>query len=375
MRSLIILLAVAIGAVGCGPLPQPGPIVSGEPIQAYLIPHSSSGNVISFHVNRPAHVAIFRILPGQGTSLVYPTAGYGGINGQTFAGLRRVDTRSMFNRDHFMPRFASAGHDPEFYMLIASEQPLRTERIGAYGYGLRSALGLDFAPMSGYRAMERLASVMIADPAAQNWTTDFYVHWPEMLYSEPRSGLVRVTCGEMTVFVPAEVATAAYQQLCPKDAPEDEVPGDDQRVPDVVEPNRRPPVQVTERITSTQLREPRTFDDLRDAAESDRSGAVERRIARQQAAQARTNAPPAARTAPRARGTVPPRAPSSGGDRPATRERPAVDRDRAAPSSRPARSPSASPARGGSSTPAAAPSGGSSTSGERSRATTGSRPR
>ncbi len=376
MRSLVLLSAVAVAAAACGPLPEPGPVTSNQPIQAYLIPSQQMGqhgDRLTVHVNRPAHIAVFRIVPGRGTSLVYPSPGYGGINGRSFAGLHQIPMDRYWNRDQFLPSFASTGSHPEFFFLVASETPLRTERIGAYGYGLRSALGMDFAPVSGYRTMERLASVMIANPESQNWTTDFYVHWPEALHMQPRSGLVRVRCAESTFYVPAQFLEAAYQQLCPNGDPGVEVPVEDDQPPGVVEPNRRPPVEVTERIASTQLRDPGTFSELREAASSDRSDAVERRIARQQAEErARETIRPgsaSARTRPAAR-------PAAAGEaQPSTRARPTIDGSRPSGSSRPATRPSAAPSRGGSPAPAAAPASGGSSGGERSRPTIDNTPR
>src|SRR5690606_20843354 len=83
--------------------------------------------------------------------------------------------------------------------------------------------------------------------------------------------------------VPPQLLAAAYQQLCPQEAPSEQDPPEEEPgvdPPAVVEPNRRPPVEVTERIASNQLRDGEAWEGVRDAAEAGRVAEVERRIAR-----------------------------------------------------------------------------------------------
>ncbi|MEX2572467.1 MAG: hypothetical protein WD737_14300 [Gemmatimonadota bacterium] len=278
MRLALACIAAVATLAGCASLPSAGSGPS-RPLQAYLVPEAGSRAGLQFHVDRAAHVAIFRIVPGRGTSLVYPSPGYGSMDGRVFAGFRRVALDRSFNRDQFTPMLASAGYGPEYYFMIASERPLSAERFGAYGSGLRSAMGIHFATGSAYNAMERLVSLVVPDPMADGWATDFYVHWPETVRSRRTQQTVRIDCGGQTFFVPAYAAAMAYRQLCPTgEAPEDEMPSDSSST---VEAARRAPVAAAnDRIGSTQLSNPAEWDRVRRAAQGDdmvsgRRGAIE----------------------------------------------------------------------------------------------------
>ncbi len=47
-----------------------------QPLRAQITGPWANG--LSFHVNRPSYAALFEVVPGAGTSLVYPSPGWGG---------------------------------------------------------------------------------------------------------------------------------------------------------------------------------------------------------------------------------------------------------------------------------------------------------
>jgi hypothetical protein len=275
MRAAALgVVALAIGLGGCAALdPAPrGPSYGGAyaPLRAHIVPQMvSSSSRMNFHVNRPAHVAMFRIAPGQGTTMIFPSAGIGTASSRVFPGLHTVLPTRHWNPS---ASFSSSGlrRGPVFYFMIASEQPLRTAELGSYGHRLNTLLGVGFASYSAYGTMERLASLVVPDLASDSWTTDFYVEWPE-LDTSPRHGYVLVQCNGLSVYAPPHMARDVFEQLCRRgqqEPPQAEPvqPGDSTGV---VEPIRRPPVEIGERITSTQLSDP---DRLREMVEAVRRG-------------------------------------------------------------------------------------------------------
>src|SRR5690606_24208258 len=107
---------------------------------------------------------------------------------------------------------------PQFFFMIASEEPLDLERFGPVGNGLQSVLGVQFAAMNAYSTMERLAMAAVPNVESGNWTTDYYVYWPNTLYSTPRDNTVLVTCGGYSVYVPIDRVLEVQRALCSFDS-------------------------------------------------------------------------------------------------------------------------------------------------------------
>lgn len=267
MKSLVAgaCLAVSLGCASLGSIPA-----ETGPLRAHLLPHSTASGGMSFRVSRPAHVAVFRITPGGGTSLVYPW-GRTSMPRRVYSGFHTLD----FSRrnDPFM--LADHGYGsrfgPEFYFMIASEEPLRIEQFGPFGDNLRTMFGTSVA-FSAYSAMESLVSLSVPNVDSDSWTTDYYVHWPENDNPRGRPNLTQISCNGRVISVPAASATWAANQLCNRSpspdatppAPPEELPADS-----VVGPRRRPPVHPIDRITSSQLSAPEEWDQLRGAAEQE----------------------------------------------------------------------------------------------------------
>lgn len=288
MRSLLGCAGLLLALGGCAGLGAPanGPVVGSGPLRAYLLPQHGSSWDVRFHVNQPAHVAVFRITPGRGTSLVYPRAGVGFRHGRAFAGMHSVPLRRIANQQQYLPA-ALGAFGPEFYFLIASEEPLDLDRVGAYGFGLSNSLGSHFASSNAYSTMERIASVVVPDLEGGNWTTDFSVHWDDPMPLGNRRGgppMVQIRCNGAVYVVPVTQAVAARELLCGSDG-QPETPTVPTDSAGVVTPERRQPAPAADRIQSTQLRDPQSWERLGRAADQGRSiEAEQRRIAAEERA-------------------------------------------------------------------------------------------
>lgn len=267
-------------------------------LSAYIVPPEQGG--LRFHVNRPAYVAMFEIVPDGGTRLIYPTPGVGRMDGFVFSGRRISDTGGYWRGDGYSGGVyagrgsaASARLDrPRFLFLIASERPLEVDAFGAYGSGLRAALGHHYyASLNPYATMERIAEValptMIDDGT---WATDVYVYWPQVLRQYRAGRDVIVRCNGFTMFVAAEYAYQARQALC-RDPERDRVaqrprvtlPPANGDSAEIAQPGRREPLppadeETRRRLTSSrQLQQPQTQrpDERRTVEERVTAGAAE----------------------------------------------------------------------------------------------------
>ncbi|HET7321774.1 MAG TPA: hypothetical protein VFI96_04695 [Longimicrobiaceae bacterium] len=216
MRSALAALSLLfLGACYITHQPAVQPLPTRAPLEAHIVP-MGFGGPLHFYVNRSAYTALFSITPGAGVSLVAPYAGSGTMDGRVFAGLHSVYPR-VNNRNQYS--FASMGfggnYGPTYFFLIASERPLNLRQFGSYGFGLRSQLGLQFTSYDAYNTMEALAQRTLPVAADDGtWTTDMYVYWPDVIYSEPSQGLVLLQCGNYAVYVPAPYLNIVRAKLC-----------------------------------------------------------------------------------------------------------------------------------------------------------------
>lgn len=262
MRRMITTAALALLAGACG-LPQPGSAPYYAPLDAYIM---SPDRDLRFHVSRPAYVAMFEIMPGSHTQLIYPSRGQGRLDGYVYAGDRVFRGRGYWDRAEF--QFARRGArgavgSPRFLFLIASDYPLDLDQFGPGGYRMIDAMGhRSYAAYSPYDAMERLVDLMIPPMLDDDsWTADFYVHWPEVMDDRLAERQVLVRCNGYQVTVPLEYVNAVRRQLC---APvTDEAPAEEQDSAEIVRPGRRAPIPPAGRQgrggfvpTSRQLQEP-----------------------------------------------------------------------------------------------------------------------
>ncbi len=129
---------------------------------------------------------------------------------------------------------------------------------------------MQFASLNVYNSMESVVrTVLPGDADDGSWTSDMFVHWPQVLFESrtSRSGLVPLSCNGYSMYVPFEYLLAVRESLCPARSPtvEDGRPQvGDSAAPAVVEPRRREPLprrkaeDLRERIASSSQLDGRT---------------------------------------------------------------------------------------------------------------------
>jgi hypothetical protein len=176
MRRLAFVVALTSLLAGCASL-SPGTLAPASvdaPLEARIFPPFFGR--VSFTTNKPAYVALFEIVPGQGMSLVYPA--YGGqsrrvAEGTTWADLRFVPQRWMYSQTGF----GSSVGPSRYFFLVASEAPLNLRRLRGAS-GLRSYFGLTrFVASRPWDAMEELAFAVVPRIDEDRWVTDAWADW------------------------------------------------------------------------------------------------------------------------------------------------------------------------------------------------------
>jgi hypothetical protein len=170
----------------------------GRPLRARIV--NGSGQLM-VSTSRPAHVAIFEIIPGRGVGLLYPA--YRGERNYLYSGLNSIfltRTRSYYSYFQPAPLFARASREgPRYLYMIASDAPLRLgSYLGAPG-ALRRELGTTrFASHSPYALMDDLADLVLPYGAAGDWTDDVYAVWPDRTYGGDYRAeqWIRVQCAD-----------------------------------------------------------------------------------------------------------------------------------------------------------------------------------
>ncbi|MFW6201288.1 MAG: hypothetical protein ACOC8B_01805, partial [Gemmatimonadota bacterium] len=210
MRSLPVLCLLLAPLAGCAPLAGPadsGPYAT-RAMHAWLMPDRhmgfAAGAAYTAYTSHPAHVALFEVVPGRGTGLIYPSDGW--HEPRVSAGLHRIIDIVPSHRWAYQPtppiRPAAYTMGPRYLVLIASELPLRLEAIRETSYALRRALG--FQTFVGYRPYDTIEAILATVLPAQHpagWDVDIVPIWPQ-LHGLPRARLARVMCaGSGQVFM------------------------------------------------------------------------------------------------------------------------------------------------------------------------------
>lgn len=267
MRAILALLALAVPLAACslGSTPRSGPTPQ-APLRAWISPPGFSGpGGLQFYVNRPAHVALFEIVPGRGVGLMYPR--FGDANQTTYAGYNRARTGIGSFRWGYRSSFAgysgsgySRWTQPRYYFLVASDEPLRIDDTVASPTALRGILGINrFAAYNPYNTMEELTRRVVPPRGAGNYVTDLYVHWPEPPPARLASNapLRVIYCKDGGRIV---VRWDSRLTACPGDRPANVRPGDGEmgdsarvRKPD---PRRPEPARVGEAADDAERARP-----------------------------------------------------------------------------------------------------------------------
>lgn len=230
MRTLLTSLALAAtltacasaGGAGAPGLPSADRGRSSErweyarqrPLDAHIIPTSHSG--LSFSLSRPAHVAVFEVVPGQGVGLVYPS--YGGQRELLGAGYHNP---LLGGTDDFRWAYRDATPytrlpQPRYIYLIASERPLDVGEFVRNPTALRSTFGLSrFASWNAHQTLDDLDALVVRGVGPEQWTSDLYVIWPETRQGNSyaqQQVVIRCSDGR-AVLVPLRYAALA----CPND--------------------------------------------------------------------------------------------------------------------------------------------------------------
>jgi hypothetical protein len=285
MRAPLTVAALVAVLAACA-MPQGSAHPPGgayQPLRAYITGPEFGG--LGFQVNRPAHVALFEVVPGRGTALVYPATGMGSGSTQTTMGRFNLGMNRIAGRELYHPAHASVGLvGPRFYFLIASVRPLNLDSFGTFGMGTMRALGTELAAYNAFSTMERLAQVALPSTAPDgSWTSDVYMHWPQAVSSAPAPRHVLLTCNGYQVHVRLEYLALVQQTLCaPQSNAPTAAPSDTAGAPSgEVIPRRRAPPEpdrgsVSEQVrTSAQLEEGRSMRERR-TLERREIGAAER---------------------------------------------------------------------------------------------------
>ncbi|HEX2187380.1 MAG TPA: hypothetical protein VHG51_00720, partial [Longimicrobiaceae bacterium] len=184
MRALVPLALAALLS-SCAALPAPpadgfDPAqYEGAPLRARIV--SANGRLL-VNTSRPAHVAIFEIIPGRGVGLLYPA--YRGENNYFSGGLNTVHlTQSRLYYTYFQPAPFSRVGGPRYLYMIASDSPLRLSGLVSSPGALRRNLGLArFAGTQPYGLMEELADLVLSYGAPGDWAEDVYTIWDDRGY-------------------------------------------------------------------------------------------------------------------------------------------------------------------------------------------------
>lgn len=234
------------------------------------------GESLTLQLGRAAYTAAFRLVPGQGAMMIYPRPGFGAPDGFLFPGIHRLvpaaygtsfvsSLNGMLPGSRLFPTATDSDFGPEYYFVVASERPLRLD-------GTLFGGSWHHPSADGYPTMQWLVSQTIPERAAANWTTDFFVHWPETIGAAGQQGFVPLNCNGSRVWVDPNQYDRAMRALCgdsglPPGAGTAEEDPTDVGGTNVVVPQRRPPAADGLRVSSRQLDDPYGWETARrDAA-------------------------------------------------------------------------------------------------------------
>ena len=220
MRRLATLLVPVLALSACYPGYRSGPgsdsyrYDSDRWYDAADVPLAARveqvGSGLGIRLNRPAYVAMFEIIPGQGVGLYYPA--YGAERGYFPSGFSSLPLHGARYYDSYftgLPARYSRG-EPRFYFLVASRRPLRSiTRFQRADGAIRSVLGLTAYNTLNYRrVMDDLVEAVVPLQNDEDWTTDVLAVWPQDYgYYAYGDRYQRVYCGDGTTeLLPAELA-------------------------------------------------------------------------------------------------------------------------------------------------------------------------
>ena len=239
---------------------------SAHPLRVRLL---DNGGQLSLDLNRPAHTAVFEIVPGQGVAMVYPSAGQRSVSFSGITYLNNTLARSHFWRYDNAGRtpysFAGGMAGPRHLLVIASDRPLLTERFRRSTGMLRRALGTtSYTSLNSNRVVDDLLATIVPPQPDASWDADVITVYPSAGVPRlPAGDLHRIRCGNGDLYwAPLELATAICRnpdRVLPPPAradsvrPRPEEPGSGDST-GVRKPGGRRPLPETDDETGDRLR-------------------------------------------------------------------------------------------------------------------------
>ena len=250
-RRLSIALLASLLAACAGRVPlvatsngvapaEPGPLV------ARLLP--PTGRTLWLQLSEPAYVTVFEIVPGRGTSIVYPAAYDAAATKPLSAGSHFVNAVPVNVGRWFYENVPAAQPGPTYLYLVASRKPLRTAEVLREPARLRRVVGFaSFSRADGMRMMDVLDERFVpAHLSDDDWTSDWLAIWPDPLRESRRmesAALHVVQCGDGHVYVgvrPSELSSVCGRRGLKRVEPQaPKPPGDSGATP--ARPSPAPP--------------------------------------------------------------------------------------------------------------------------------------
>ena len=182
-----------------------------HPLRVRLL---DNGGQLSLDLNRPAHTAVFEIVPGQGVAMVYPSTGQ-----RDFSMAGSTYLNSSLARNHFWRydnaggtpySYASAMASPRHLLVVASDRPLLTTRFRRSTGMLRRVIGTaSYTSLNSNRVVDDLLATVVPPQPDASWDADVITVFPTGAPRLPAGELHRIRCGDgMVYWAPLELATA-----------------------------------------------------------------------------------------------------------------------------------------------------------------------
>ncbi|MGH7482934.1 MAG: hypothetical protein ACRELV_12335 [Longimicrobiales bacterium] len=223
------------------------------PLEARVWQNFDGG--IAFYTNRPAHVAVFEVVPERGVGLAYPS--FGGQS-RLVSGVRYLSYGFDSYRWAYQTQsFASLSPRPYYYLLVASDAPLRIDDFVGSPFALRRALShTRYVAWRPFETMESLTQMVLPASRGAEYAVDVFTVWPQQMIPRNDSGYRLLNCNGRLIRVPA-VMLLQVVRACATQQENVDVPTDSTAARPRALPPERPRTADTERQIATS---PRAFD-------------------------------------------------------------------------------------------------------------------
>jgi hypothetical protein len=184
MRLLpsLLLLAAAVSCTGHRAAPEQAGASTDNDTELRADLFEPEAGSLRFSLTRPAYVAIFEVEPFRGVRMLSPATTSGGWH---HAGLtvERVAPALLGAETYYRDAGTSSGNriTPHYFFLVASVNPLQTERYVRAPAALFDAMGAEvYAGRDPHVAMQSIVSDVLQLPDDDSWVSDSYQAGPEV---------------------------------------------------------------------------------------------------------------------------------------------------------------------------------------------------